>query len=141
QGTFCAWHHTPRSGRARSVRRVDPSRGCGGRLCSLFFRFYHLDNRKLWRRYNSNALIWGRKLAVNEPHCVRQRRMACVYNATLCVLRKQEGASFRKPLNLARLAGFEPTTPWFVAKYSIQLSYSRCKRGVTITWFFSLVLS
>ncbi len=28
---------------------------------------------------------------------------------------------------LARLAGFEPTTPWFVAKYSIQLSYSRAK--------------
>lgn len=24
-----------------------------------------------------------------------------------------------------RLAGFEPTTPWFVAKYSIQLSYRR----------------
>lgn len=32
----------------------------------------------------------------------------------------------RKPLLcMARLAGFEPTTPWFVAKYSIQLSYSR----------------
>ncbi len=29
------------------------------------------------------------------------------------------------PSNLARLAGIEPTTPWFVAKYSIQLSYSR----------------
>ncbi len=28
---------------------------------------------------------------------------------------------------VARLAGFEPTTPWFVAKYSIQLSYSRAK--------------
>ena len=26
-----------------------------------------------------------------------------------------------------RLAGIEPTTPWFVAKYSIQLSYSRAK--------------
>lgn len=31
--------------------------------------------------------------------------------------------------NLVRLAGFEPTTPWFVAKYSIQLSYSRCKEA------------
>jgi hypothetical protein len=29
---------------------------------------------------------------------------------------------------LVRLAGIEPTTPWFVAKYSIQLSYSRDKR-------------
>ena len=30
---------------------------------------------------------------------------------------------------LVRLAGIEPTTPWFVAKYSIQLSYSRVKRN------------
>ena len=29
------------------------------------------------------------------------------------------------PNILVRLAGIEPTTPWFVAKYSIQLSYSR----------------
>ena len=29
---------------------------------------------------------------------------------------------------LVRLAGFEPTTPWFVAKYSIQLSYSRMRK-------------
>ncbi len=28
---------------------------------------------------------------------------------------------------MVRLAGIEPTTPWFVAKYSIQLSYSRVK--------------
>ena len=28
---------------------------------------------------------------------------------------------------MVRLAGIEPTTPWFVAKYSIQLSYSRPK--------------
>ena len=28
-------------------------------------------------------------------------------------------------VQMVRLAGFEPTTPWFVAKYSIQLSYSR----------------
>jgi hypothetical protein len=31
-------------------------------------------------------------------------------------------------LILVRLAGIEPTTPWFVAKYSIQLSYSREKQ-------------
>ena len=30
---------------------------------------------------------------------------------------------------LVRLAGIEPTTPWFVAKYSIQLSYSRDERN------------
>ncbi|MDB5852793.1 MAG: hypothetical protein JWR22_834, partial [Herminiimonas sp.] len=34
---------------------------------------------------------------------------------------------------LVRLAGIEPTTPWFVAKYSIQLSYSRVKRNYSIT--------
>jgi hypothetical protein len=29
-----------------------------------------------------------------------------------------------------RLAGIEPTTPWFVAKYSIQLSYSRARQAL-----------
>ena len=33
---------------------------------------------------------------------------------------------------LVRLAGFEPTTPWFVAKYSIQLSYSRRERNYSM---------
>jgi hypothetical protein len=31
---------------------------------------------------------------------------------------------------VVRLAGIEPTTPWFVAKYSIQLSYSRIKTDI-----------
>jgi hypothetical protein len=43
--------------------------------------------------------------------------------------RKRAWRFLSKPLIsfhfLVRLAGFEPTTPWFVAKYSIQLSYSR----------------
>lgn len=36
-------------------------------------------------------------------------------------------------LLLVRLAGIEPTTPWFVAKYSIQLSYSRELRMIAAT--------
>ena len=39
--------------------------------------------------------------------------------------RKKPLINQRLFLWLVRLAGFEPTTPWFVAKYSIQLSYSR----------------
>ncbi len=34
---------------------------------------------------------------------------------------------------LVRLAGIEPTTPWFVAKYSIQLSYSRERQNYSIS--------
>ncbi len=41
--------------------------------------------------------------------------------------RKREPGLFLYEL-LVRLAGIEPTTPWFVAKYSIQLSYSRDER-------------
>jgi hypothetical protein len=39
----------------------------------------------------------------------------------------KKGQTLRSGLfvKMVRLAGIEPTTPWFVAKYSIQLSYSR----------------
>ena len=47
---------------------------------------------------------------------------------------------------MARLAGIEPTTPWFVAKYSIQLSYSREKTYYSLIfeighYFLFLVVS
>jgi hypothetical protein len=40
---------------------------------------------------------------------------------------------------LVRLAGIEPTTPWFVAKYSIQLSYSRAGKHYSSFVSFSVV--
>ena len=43
---------------------------------------------------------------------------------------------------LVRLAGIEPTTPWFVAKYSIQLSYSReALNSSTTFWWVVLGLN
>jgi hypothetical protein len=38
---------------------------------------------------------------------------------------KKKGSAFANPLNLVRPKRFELLTPWFVAKYSIQLSYGR----------------
>ena len=46
-------------------------------------------------------------------------------------LKSKNGVSIltRLQRGVVRLAGVEPTTPWFVAKYSIQLSYSRNSRN------------
>jgi len=42
---------------------------------------------------------------------------------------------------LVRLAGIEPTTPWFVAKYSIQLSYSRADTHCSTVFCASFALT
>ncbi len=55
-----------------------------------------------------------------------------LYNTTRRPSRPLHAPDFHPTVKLVRLAGIEPTTPWFVAKYSIQLSYSR-KTSTIIT--------
>ena len=55
--------------------------------------------------------------------------------------RKKGLDSHLAPSILVRLAGIEPTTPWFVAKYSIQLSYSREKQNYSIAFTYVNTLS
>ena len=57
-------------------------------------------------------------------------------HCTLCVVVQLDGTRFHKkgsatmptPFNMVRPERFERPTPWFVAKYSIQLSYGRLNR-------------
>lgn len=62
--------------------------------------------------------------------------------ATSCRLRnfkKRKRGRPKRTTSMARQKGFEPLTPWFVAKYSIQLSYWRFFNNSNIislhSWF------
>jgi hypothetical protein len=61
----------------------------------------------------------GDELLLRQQLVVLKRKMAQKFLSEPFVLKK-----------LVRLAGIEPTTPWFVAKYSIQLSYSRPRHAL-----------
>ena len=52
-------------------------------------------------------------------------RSGCRVRKAAAQTKKPQSISTLRLVVLVRLAGIEPTTPWFVAKYSIQLSYSR----------------
>ena len=46
-------------------------------------------------------------------------------NAKYGEMQKAQSEDWAFCMNLARPEGFEPPTPWFVARYSIQMSYGR----------------
>ncbi len=52
-------------------------------------------------------------------HAVRRQRKPTVRSAEWFIMSEALG-----PSRMVPAAGFEPTTPWFEAKYSIQLSYA-----------------
>ncbi len=66
--------------------------------------------------------VYRRKVEVIEP-AARRKNHNLWDNSDLW-----DGVSKHKPANprkMARSGGFEPPTAWFVARYSIQLSYER----------------
>ncbi len=71
-------------------------------------------SRGTWRRYRGKAggHVVARAAGPVLPCTVTEKETAPEHHCS--------GA-----IHMVRLAGIEPTTPWFVAKYSIQLSYSR----------------
>ncbi len=99
-------------------------------LKELWFAPSLREARQRWRQ-------WYR-LALNSalvPVIRFARRLRRYLRGDVRAMNLKKGPmSFRhQPFSLllimVRLAGIEPTTPWFVAKYSIQLSYSREDRN------------
>jgi hypothetical protein len=69
----------------------------------------------------------GQEGLYRKPYSARHVHQSAANTAT-----KKKGQISRSGPSyfLVRLAGIEPTTPWFVAKYSIQLSYSRPRHAL-----------
>ena len=85
-----------------------------------------VESSCLWRRPPPRPL-W------RPDASIRSRRWPCTLSR-----RKPNGLAHKRAnplIYLVRLAGIEPTTPWFVAKYSIQLSYSRIQRRILAVVF------
>ncbi len=89
---------------AKRRDRSDGERGSSMRLHSRGSRIFKAPAVSLHHRMARDAVVAGRQV---DPK--KMGRSSCK----------------DRPIHLVRLAGIEPTTPWFVAKYSIQLSYSR----------------
>ena len=80
--------------------------------------------RRWFVRKPTSQLFTWRPMRIASKACAWQTRS--IRAQTRHRPRKSKGLPTGNPLIcMVRLAGFEPTTPWFVAKYSIQLSYSR----------------
>ncbi len=67
----------------------------------------------------------GKSVVDMDVKLFKNSRLAILENFLEAEIRKSSDAVRIRGLSVARQAGIEPTTPWFVARYSIQLSYCR----------------
>ena len=86
-------------------------------------RYAHLSADHLTPYAAQLRLSQNGGMPVAETPCATARHKAVTRRGSRKPKRDQTLRS--DPSYMVRLAGIEPTTPWFVAKYSIQLSYSR----------------
>jgi hypothetical protein len=79
-------------------------------------------SRSAWRAYPANAMS---ALGMHESDLKDLTRLSAFYFKAIYFGHKKTHIFMWAFCNLVRSGGFEPPTAWFVARYSIQLSYER----------------
>ena len=103
------------------------------RLAAWCRRRRFLADRRCWCVRSTRRALPGNRVPQKSPSgCWSGWRENAAYNG-----KSPARSGPCRAYRLVRLAGIEPTTPWFVAKYSIQLSYSREARKYSAAlWLF-----
>ena len=95
-----------------------------GKPC--FFKMVRYSSTDFGGFFNRNRVFLTaikNEVSFRLLSCIKNRSGCCAL--TLYYVLEKVPPQLGKSLEMARPEGFEPPTPWFVARYSIQLSYGR----------------